>query len=351
LLRACCVRQQNTWRGDSPVGPHAAPSSWFETPFPAHYDLFQHLTYNHTPFMSVAFPVSLFTDLNFRFDESLSTAEDWELTIRAVQVCGIACDPSVTAVYRWWNDSSSSRTEHSQEEWKENRIRIITKLNQHPFLLPPGSIVRVAELLGQLDEYTPKLLSVGSELERAKAAEQREVAVARAELVALLESPGWKKTKPLRKLLKRIRGSKKTEVGIDNLPLTRAGLEHEIRKIKKSSTWKLTKPLRLLAHHKDATRPELLAVPGADDPADVARSREHLAGLLTSPSWQKTAPMRKLLNGARQKKKPELRIDDLPSTKHGLELEILKIRSSSSWLLTRPLRYLAKVRNRTGRTR
>lgn len=67
---------------------------------------------------------------------------------------------------------------------------------------------------------------------------------ARAQLTTLLHSPSWKKTRPLRKLLKRIRGNKKPELHVDNLPMTIEGLEREIGKIRKSSSWFITKPIR-----------------------------------------------------------------------------------------------------------
>jgi hypothetical protein len=146
IVRAACVRQETSWRPGSALGAHPSPTSWFETPYPDRYDFVQHLYENHSPFMSLAYPVSAFRDLQLRFDESLNTAEDWDLTCRAAQLCGVASTPNVTSVYRWWRNVETSLTAHDQEEWSANRIKIVGKLNCSPMLMPAGAAASIVEL-------------------------------------------------------------------------------------------------------------------------------------------------------------------------------------------------------------
>ena len=147
IVRAACVRQHVSWRPDSPLGAHPSPSTWFEIPYPSRYDLLEHLYDNRTPFMSLAFPRSVFRDLGLRFDQSLSTAEDWDFTCRAAQLCGIASTPTITAVYRWWDNSATSMTTIAQEEWKDNRLKVINKLNAAPVLLPQGGTQAIVSMI------------------------------------------------------------------------------------------------------------------------------------------------------------------------------------------------------------
>ena len=198
--------------------------------------------------MSVAYPISLFRDLHFRFDESLNTAEDWEFTTRAAQLCGVACDPSITAVYRWWdNGNDSSRSEHTHDQWKADRARILAKVNNSSLILPPGSLARIVALSGDLE--IAKSMSNAANTEHASMQQQdvQATAQAREHLVMLLQSRSWRKTRHLRKWLRKLRGKNKQDLKLDNLPLTRAGLEHEIAKIRRSSSWRITRPLRWVA--------------------------------------------------------------------------------------------------------
>ena len=263
IVRAVCVLQNTAWQGTSALGPHPNPMSWFETPYPSNYNIFDHLTDNKTPFMSAAFPISVFRDLKLRFDEDITTAEDWDFTIRAAQLCGVACSPSITAVYRWWTDASpSSRAEHSRDEWHANRMKIISKIGSAPFLLPAGEILRVADQLGYISQQVKEALanyeSTVAQLlvankkietlttetlavENDKAAE---IFAARAKLIELLKSPYWKKTRFLRKFVGFVRGKRKADLRESNLPLTLVGLEREISRIKRSTSWRVTKPIR-----------------------------------------------------------------------------------------------------------
>jgi hypothetical protein len=147
MIRANCATQQNEWRPDSALGPHVTAASWFETPYAHRYNAVEQLRENSTPFMSVAFPASVFRDLRLRFDESLTTTEDWHFICRAAQYCGVADASAVTAIYRRWLNGINSEIIHDIDEWVANRERVIQGMNSAPLLLPPWSAGRIIDLI------------------------------------------------------------------------------------------------------------------------------------------------------------------------------------------------------------
>ncbi len=151
MLRAVATRQD--FKLVSSGGwERARAKSWFSMTWHSTYDAVEHLRSNYTPFMSMAFPAAAFRRLGLRFDESLSTAEDWELATRVAMACGVRSAQDVTAVYRWWTNGQSSGFLHEREEWHANRQRILGRLNAEPVLLPPGSTKKLVELMDEVLE-------------------------------------------------------------------------------------------------------------------------------------------------------------------------------------------------------
>ncbi|WP_243039095.1 methyltransferase domain-containing protein [Dyella sedimenti] len=118
-----------------------------EACFPFEFDFFQHLVENSTPPVSLAFPRACFADLRIRFDESLTTTEDWDFLMRTAEVCGVASDKEITSIYRKWDNAASSYTVHSQDEWRNNHFAIWRKLDAKPLLLDSGSATRLRYLV------------------------------------------------------------------------------------------------------------------------------------------------------------------------------------------------------------
>ena len=71
-------------------------SSWPKAEYPDHFDLLQHLLVNYSPFMSWAFPRSLFFTYGLRFDEQLTVCEDWDVILRGSLICGVDDVPHLT---------------------------------------------------------------------------------------------------------------------------------------------------------------------------------------------------------------------------------------------------------------
>jgi glycosyltransferase involved in cell wall biosynthesis len=146
MLRAACVRQDYEM---TPAAQGKIPraTSWFSPEWPSSYDAVGHLHMNATPFMSVAVPADAVRRLRLRWDETLSTTEDWLFIVNVAMNCGVAASPEITSVYRWWTNAESSSFLHSANEWSVNRKRILDTLNKQPVLLPPGSVARICSLI------------------------------------------------------------------------------------------------------------------------------------------------------------------------------------------------------------
>jgi 2-polyprenyl-3-methyl-5-hydroxy-6-metoxy-1,4-benzoquinol methylase len=161
ILRANGVRQtvrNITIENHSALRAENAPTCVY----PSRFDLFEHLRGNHTPPVTVAFPRGVFHDLDVRFDEALSTTEDWDYIMRVAQFADVSSSAAVTSVYRWWDTDESSRSVHDQDEWDRNYSIILHKMDAAPLLLPSGSAGRLRYLLDVHDSATldPKELAM-----------------------------------------------------------------------------------------------------------------------------------------------------------------------------------------------
>ena len=264
LLRTTCTRQDVELIKLNGLPGRPRSTSWFKMEWPATYDAVAHLYQNHTPFMSMAFPAALFHDLELRFNESLSTTEDWEFANRAAMLCGVVTSSDVTSIYRWWTNTESSSFLHAPKEWEDNRERILQKLNSQPILLPPGSVARINMLTGALNEVSASLRTSQGEWERHRAQllERNEILerqlrldasgqpaeVSRQILVDLVNSTSWRYTRPLRKFINNLRGQNGSGLTIDNIPSDTTQRLQLIGEVRTSSSWRLSRPLRIVGN-------------------------------------------------------------------------------------------------------
>jgi hypothetical protein len=245
LLRATCARQDfdTMAAGNLPTRPRAI--SWFSMPWPATYDPLLHVVENQTPFMSVAFPAEVFREDGLRFDESLTTAEDWELTTRAAMLRGVVSAPKITSVYRWWVNGASSQTEHQPDEWKANADKIRQKLDAQPLLLPPGSARRIAQLIEGNRSINVQRLSAGRPLTEDDDDPYLNESAYHL-LVGLLDSPSWRWSRPVRQLIRLLTGRSGIGLTIDQIPSSLGERQQQINKIRSSPLWRIALPLRLI---------------------------------------------------------------------------------------------------------
>ena len=146
LLRVVAVRQDI-----APVGNlDTLCAVSVDDPFrewPLDFALIAHLTANHSPFMSVAFPRGAMHGLGMRFDETLDTTEDWDYIVRCAAALGVQSVREITCVYRWWVHTGSSREVHSKAEWDVARLRVQRRFEESILLLQPGETERLVKSL------------------------------------------------------------------------------------------------------------------------------------------------------------------------------------------------------------
>lgn len=239
LIRARCATQGAevlTVRGRA----GSSATSMLSLPYDAEFSLLAHLIDNQTPFMSVAFPRGVFGHLGLRFDESLSTTEDWDFLLRSASLVGVHDSPEITAIYRRWSNSPASHTDHRQSEWVSNRSAIDRKMDVQPILLPPGEARALRERL--LAPPVP----VAPDPARAQAEFLRGRELALHEVLALLGSRSWRITRPIR-VLGWIRGR---PVRLqDLLTADQRSLEDMAAGIRSSRSWRLARALSPRRRH------------------------------------------------------------------------------------------------------
>jgi len=115
----------------------ACSLNWPKPDYCDAFDAILQLNENHCPIMSLAFPSYLVNQFGLYYDETLSTLEDWDFIYRATQLCGVFESGANTSIYRLWKSAAdTSHSLHSEEEWEDNRVQILQKMNQYPLLLP-----------------------------------------------------------------------------------------------------------------------------------------------------------------------------------------------------------------------
>lgn len=206
LLRASAIAQD--WdRVPRPSGLASRAISGMRALYPSSFDLIAHVVENRTPLHSIAFPRALFSELGYRFDDELSTAEDWDLIIRVAPLCGVACSSTITAMYRLWKDGDSSSSHHDQFEWKSNYIKTLRKLNNQPLLLPPGSATRLRKMYMDLERLQAGVDMGGHEvgLDLADLEDHVRVRQLRDRYHELLQSRTWQLSSPVRVFMHVVR--------------------------------------------------------------------------------------------------------------------------------------------------
>ena len=152
MLRAASVRQEYEEVTVNGLRASRAVSGMHDE-YGRLYDHMQHLHGNVTPPVSVAFPRYVFSELHQKFDETLTTTEDWEYIVRCTSMVGAGSIEEITCIYRWWNKAYSSRTDHTQTEWDENYARIMERLCDHPYIFACDSIDKLRNRHKELNSH------------------------------------------------------------------------------------------------------------------------------------------------------------------------------------------------------
>lgn len=250
LLRLVAVAQH--WDKVKPVYAKASARAIgpMQAIYPDNFDLIAHLVENRSPLHSLAFPRSVFCDLKFRFDDYLTTAEDWDFIIRVAPVTGVATSDNVGCIYRLWKTGETSFTVHSELEWQANYFYTLRKLNKTPLLMPPGSATRLRDMYEELRRLRPagEVLLPHPEwvpVDPDSAPDSEYLEALRHRYHELINSASWRMTAPLRNV-KRVVLRQKRMKNEKIWLLKIADLEYLVRTIEASTSWRKTRWMREL---------------------------------------------------------------------------------------------------------
>ena len=238
VLRSVAVAQKFSRIGSGDESSVMASGSP-EKLYPSRFDHIDHLYENQTPPVALAFPASAFKDAGIRFDESLTTTEDWDFLMRTASICGVTSSAAITCIYRQWNNAESSFTVHSKQEWVENHNRIWKKFDETPLLLDRGATLRIRAMQERLRQLTGENTGIfdgdapdiGREMDRL-----------RQEIHLNLSSRSWRITAPLRWIAVAFGASRIPEPPLKTL--NKDDLHYLKHRIVSSRSWRLTAPLR-----------------------------------------------------------------------------------------------------------
>jgi glycosyltransferase involved in cell wall biosynthesis len=231
----CNVLDRSAIRSTGPI----------EDVYPATFEFVDHLRQNFTPNTAIAFPRGIVHDMGIRFDESLTTTEDWDFIMRAACVVGVASAPRITSLYHWWTQGASSRTDHDNGEWDRNLQAILRKFDENPVLMPVGATSRIRALLRERDEALFQVLLGRGDVEalEGKLERERERVSLLFEVQDILDSRSWRVSAPLRipgRLVGRGRGIKASHYE----HYSTEQLNAVISGLRSSRSWRATRRLR-----------------------------------------------------------------------------------------------------------
>lgn len=136
--------------------------------YPPSFDAVAHLIGNESPTTTLAFPRAAFRDLGLRFDESLTTAEDWDFLLRISAICGVASSDQVAGLYRWWQGGEEcSQTAHGPEEWRDNYLRILRKQDDL-------ALIADGPILARIRDRAQAAVRIDEEIARARVESRRD---------------------------------------------------------------------------------------------------------------------------------------------------------------------------------
>lgn len=130
VLHSYCYEQD--WKTEKNKSAAAGP---LKTHYLADFNMLKQIKENFCPLHSLAFPSYLFNDLDFVFDESLTTNEDWDYLMRTAIFSGVLNIRQPSCIYKKWIDIENSVSSHSKAEWNSNQDVIRNKIASSVLML------------------------------------------------------------------------------------------------------------------------------------------------------------------------------------------------------------------------
>lgn len=182
VLRSLVLVQQV-----EPDGAGLRPAGPLQSYYAPRFSLAQHLAANQSPTLGWVLPRWLVHVAGLRFDDTMTTTEDWELLLRAAELAGVTDTGRATSIYRRYAERESSRTLHADDEWQRNQEEIERRTDARPVLLPAGDAGEVRRLRQRVRDLAQARTRLRSKLRQAREDVERleaEVAALRAETTA-----------------------------------------------------------------------------------------------------------------------------------------------------------------------
>ncbi len=233
ILHSYIVKQNYEFVQNTSESQFGRAISSFDKIYLTPFNYIRQLKMNRCPIHGLAFPREVFHKHNLRFDETISTAEDWDFLMRAVAICGVCDSETVTGIYRWWQSSYSSREEHSTAEWEQNQKITEEKFCNMTYVLPPTGVKQAIDLVEEVTALHADLQYLKSKYALT------EVLV---EINKLTSTKTWKISAPLR-LMGTLRGNWKDLKKLHTLTYEQAFVL--LDKIKNAQSVKLVEKVRL----------------------------------------------------------------------------------------------------------
>ena len=144
------IQDWETVGGILPNTPRVAKAP--DTTYCCDFDFVSQLTTNKCPFCALAFPAFAFKKFGIRFDETLTTTEDWDFLMRTAFVTGVADCSEITFLYRRWLNAENSSSVHAQSEWLKNSHYVVKRFSEMPIVMPVGGLKSVYDDFLDSDE-------------------------------------------------------------------------------------------------------------------------------------------------------------------------------------------------------
>ena len=218
-------------------------------PYPKKFDLLSHLHENRTPPCALAYPTSLFQYLGIKFGEDLPVLEDWDVLVRATQLCGVANTTKVCALYRHWKSGDQSTSVHPPAQWMDTRKKILSTIESLPILLPPkymNDIRKINDLEQVVKSLHIERSRLMASLSRLHVNSNGETLSADPHTAALIASAvaNLDARQKEREQLENSPGDTPQHIGYESWLEVASAFAAELIQIKSSKGWKLTEPLR-----------------------------------------------------------------------------------------------------------
>ncbi len=130
----------------------------FDNTYCRDFNLLEQVKNNFCPTMSYACPSYPFKKLGIKFNEELSTTEDWDFLMKTAFLTGVSDSNKVTSIYRIWTNTENSYSEHSSYEWIKNINVLKNYFNTIPIVLPEGYAKKIPFRLNGNESQRPNLV-------------------------------------------------------------------------------------------------------------------------------------------------------------------------------------------------